>query len=540
LDWTKERRKRNKFTAAQWAEALRGAGDYAGYPFSLGDNPAVSFIDDLTHTGDYAGKPFRLELWQEAFLRLVFDEEGRTRYRYVFFGLPRKNGKTELVGAIVVYLLLGTGIHGQRVYSASGDAEQAGLVHFAASSMIAQNETMSDVAQVYKGNLKRIVVDPIGAEYKALSSEAYSKFGLRPNVNIYDELHVFPNAELHTALETAFGATKRPCSIYITTAGWDRTSLCYQLWQRARDAQRDPQSDPEFLAVLYEFREGDDWTDEKVWQRINPGLGSFREVSELRSAVKNAQRFPAQENAVRQYYLNQWTQQALRWISVEAWDACGVVGFSGTDMAGLSCYGGLDLGVTGDMSCVSLVFPTSQGIRCLVHGWVPEQGKWRDELRNKDRYLAWEREGYLTFTEGNVRDGNQIIRDIVRWNAKFPFYMIFADRAYANDILIALANDHQIPVKGIPQGEITLNEACVKLEEMVLSGTIEHGNNPVLNWNVANCSLKRGHTGLVCPDKTIATERIDGLAALVNAIAAMVADPEDRSPSIYESGPFIL
>ncbi len=91
-----------------------------------------------------------------------------------------------------------------------------------------------------------------------------------------------------------------------------------------------------------------------------------------------------------------------------------------------------------------------------------------------------------------------------------------------------------INVKGIPQGPVTMNESCVLLEEMVLCQTIEHADNPILKWNVANASVKRGTTGLMHLDKSSATERIDGLAALLNALAAYTADPENRSACVYD------
>jgi phage terminase large subunit-like protein len=201
-----------------------------------------------------------------------------------------------------------------------------------------------------------------------------------------------------------------------------------------------------------------------------------------------------------------WTEQAERWISVDAWNACAGE-FTASEMVGQPCYAGLDLGMSGDMSCAALVFLTSSGIRCLVHGWVPRDGKWRDELRNKDRYPQWEREGYLTFTEGTTTDHGVIKRRLIEWSDKYPFRLINADPAYATQLLNELYNEAMLPIQKIGQRGANLNEACVK----------------------------RGTTGLVYPDKSMATERIDGLSALINAIAAAVADPNDRGPSVYET-----
>lgn len=496
-------------------------------------NPAVDFINALHHTGDFWGKPFALRPWQEKIVRQIFGPNGKANYRKVFVALPRKQGKTELAAAILLYLMFGTGKKAQRLFSASGDREQAALIYGAAAAMVRQSQALSDIALTYDG-YKRIECRPIDGRYQALSSEHAQKYGLRPSTVMLDELHVLPNRDLFNALMTAFGATIDPLTIMITTAGWDRTSLCWEQWNYARAVRDGLVDDASFLPILYEADQNADWTSEDIWRATMPGLGDFCQLDFIRDECKRAQQIPAYENTFRQLYLNQWTEQAERWISVEAWNACGSE-FQSSELVGQPCYAGLDLGVTGDMSCAALVFPTSDGLRVLLHGWAPKEGKWRDEIRNKDRYPQWERDGYLTFTLGNTTDHGQIKADLIRWNDKYPFRALFADRAYATQLLNELFNEAMIPVKGIPQGPVTLNEACVTLEEMVLGQLIEHGNNPILNWNVANASLVRGTTGLIYPDRSSATERIDGLSALINAIAAAVADPNDRGPSVYET-----
>ncbi len=501
-------------------------------------NPAVEFINSLHHTGDFWGQPFALRPWQEEIVRQIFDEKGKARYRKVFIALPRKQGKTELAAAILLFLMFGTGKKAQRLFSASGDREQAALIYGAAASMIRQSQALSDLALVYDG-YKRIECKPIDGRYQALSSEHAQKYGLRPSAVMLDELHVLPNRDLFNALMTAFGATIDPLTIMITTAGWDRTSLCWEQWNYARNVRDGIIQDPSFLPILYEADQNADWTSEDVWRATMPGLGDFCQLQFIKDECMRAQHSPAYENTFRQLYLNQWTEQAERWLSTTEW-AAGGDWWEASELIGQPCYAGLDMGVTGDMACYFMVFPMPDGkFKVLGHGWAPKDGKWRDELKNKERYLWWARDEWLTLTEGGQApyktvDRNRIKADIVKWHTKYPVMSLFADRAYANDLLIDLYNDEQLNVKGVPQGAVTLNESCVMLEELVLNHQIEHRNNPILNWAVANCSLKRNSTGLIHPDKTVATERIDALSALINALAALVADPENRSPSIYD------
>lgn len=502
---------------------------------------AVAFLNNLTHTGDFAGEPFCLRPWQESVVRTLFGTirpDGLRQYRRAFLALPRKQGKTELAAAILLYLLLGTGKKDQRLYSASGDRAQASLIFHAAATMIRADPTLDSLCHVYDG-YKRIVYEPGNSTYEALSSEAYSKHGLGPSAVLFDEVHVLPDREFHNVLTTGFGARKEPLVLYITTAGHDRTSLCWELWDYARKVRDKVIDDPKFLPILYEADPKDDWKDPATWHKAMPALGDFCSLEFIEDECKRATELPSYENTFRQLYLNQWTEQAERWLSVERWQECG--GLDESVFDGRDCYAGYDAGVTGDMTALTLAFPNEAGgFDLKPHYWVPRDGKWRREPRNCELYELWERQGYLTFTEGEATDFDLVERDILAANERWPFRQIYADRAYATQMLNRLYNLYGLPVKGITQGPVTLNEAMVRLEEMILDRSVRHTGHPVLAWNIANATVKRGPTGLMHLDKSGNTLRIDGLAAAINAITAAIADDDKSSPYTETRGLIVL
>jgi phage terminase large subunit-like protein len=346
---------------------------------------------------------------------------------------------------------------------------------------------------------------------------------------------VLPNRDLFNALTTGFATRREPLTIMITTAGHDRTSLCYEQWKYARGVRDGLIDDPTFLPILYEADPSDDWTAEETWRKAMPALDDFCSLDFIREECKRAQSLPAYENTFKQLYLDLWTEQATRWLTVEAWNACGGP-ISVDDLRGQPCYGGLDLGVTGDMAAYALAFPGDDGgVSFVCHFWAPKDGRWQDEPRNRDRYEQWAREGYLTLTPGNTTDHQQIEDDIVAWNEVYPLRQLDADRAYATQLLTRLLNIHGLPVKGISQGPVTMNEPTRRFEEIVLAQQVRHGDNPVLAWNVANAVIRRNTTGLMILDKEQAGERIDGLAACLNALAAMTTGDPDTGPSVYET-----
>ena len=287
---------------------------------------AIRLVNQLTHTkGPFAGQSFTLRPWQIAILKRLFKTrpDGLRQYRTCLLMLPRKNGKSELCAALAIYFLLFDNEIGAEVYSAAADKDQVALVFNVAAQMIRNDAELLAQCEIIDSQ-KRIVHRKSGSFYRAISAEAYSKHGFNASVVIYDELHAAQTRELWDVLSTSQGARSQPLMMAITTAGYDRHSSLWELYAHARKVAENPSLDPTFLPILYEAPIDADWTSEKVWKAANPALGDFRSLEEMRIACARAKEIPAQENTFRRLYLNQWTEQAARWIGMSAWDACQV------------------------------------------------------------------------------------------------------------------------------------------------------------------------------------------------------------------------
>lgn len=324
----------------------------------------VRLINQLCHTkGPFAGKPFRLRPWQEhGIIRPLFRTNpatGKRQYRTCLLLMPRKNGKTELCAALAIDGLLFDGEMGAEVYSAAADRDQAALMFNVAAQMIRNEPELAAACDIVDSQ-KRIVHRKSGSVYRAISAESYSKHGFSSSRILFDELHAQPTRELWDVLASSTGGRDQPLLIAISTAGHDRHSILWELYQHAKRVQLDPSIDPTFLSVIYEAPIDADWRDEAVWKKANPALGDFRSLEEMRVACKRAQEIPAQEAAFRRLYLNQWTEASVTWLALHAWDACQVQ----IDRAALHkrrCYVGLDLSTTTDLTAVVAVFPDADG-----------------------------------------------------------------------------------------------------------------------------------------------------------------------------------
>jgi phage terminase large subunit-like protein len=476
----------------------------------------VAFFERyFTHAkGELGGKPFALEPWQRDYVRALFAEEnGQRKIRTSLLALPRKNGKSSLCAGIALRLLL-EDEPGCEVYSCAASRDQARLVFDMARIAVEQSPILSQHLTVYRS---AIVRDKTHGTYKALSAEAGIQHGLSAHGVIFDELHV-SNREMWEVMLSSQGARRQPLTVALTTAGYDRKSVCWEVWQYAEAVKAGSIKDERFLPAIYSASIEDDWKDERTWAKANPNLGVSVKLDFLRSECARAVEMPSYENSFRQLFLNQWTQQDQRWLRMDHWmqgaQPCPV------DLRARECFGGLDLATTFDTTCLALVFPLEDGtVWCEPHFWIPEENMRQRVQRDKVQYDVWARQGHLHLTHGNVTDYDQVRAEINELTEKYNIRQIAIDRWNATQLATQLQGDG-IDVVGFGQGYGSMSAPAKQLEAMVVSAKLLH-NNPVLDWQAGNVAIQQDHAGNIKPSKQKSTERIDGIVSLVMALGIM-------------------
>lgn len=513
---------------------------------------AVKFISQLKHsTGEWAGKPFTLMPWQENEIIRPFygtlNPDGTRQYRTIWIEIPKKNGKTELgAGGIALPLLYIDGEMGAQIYSAANDKKQAGLVFDAAAPMVEQNPRLNQLSRIYPPQ-KRIVYYRNRSFYTAVSSEAYTKDGINAHGIIYDELHAAPDRELWDVLTTSQGARRQPVTAVTTTAGFDRNSICWELHDYACKVRDGIINDPTWLVIIYAAPEEADWTDEDVWRACNPALGTFRSLSEMRNLCKRAQETPALEMTYRRLYLNQWTSSVKRWMPMKQWDACaGEINIS--KRQGERCYGGLDLASSVDLTALSLVFPREGGYDVLMHFWIPEATAAENQKRDRVPYLEWARQGLVHLTPGNVIDYGFIRQTIKDVRGQYNLRELAYDRYGARQLIENLEEDGFLVepeeiqknknstapvIVPFGQGFLSMSPTTKELMTLVLQKKIRHGGHSVLRWNADNMVVQQDAAGNLKPDKAKATQKIDGMVALIMALDRAIRHG-DEGGSVYD------
>ncbi len=371
--------------------------------------------------------------------------------------------------------------------------------------------------------------------YRVLSSDAPTKHGLNPSGVIFDELHAQPNRELWDVLTTGQAARSQPLTIAITTAGFDRQTICWEQYDYGRKVKARIVEDPSFFFKWWGVEEGESWEDPEVWKRVNPNYGESVSASVLESEAQKAKHQPARQNTFRRLYLNEWTQSESRWIDPSVWDrTAGMV--VETELAGRECCGGLDLASKVDIAALCWDFLASDGSHDAI---------WRffvaaDQLAELDKRTAgqasvWAREGFLSVNEGSTIREDAVLRQIDQDAKKFQVRRIGFDRWGATEIAQKLT-ESGIEVAEMGQGFASMSAPSKSFEALVLEGRYRHGGNPVMRWMIDNVVVRQDPAGNIKPDKQKSTEKIDGVVAAVMALDTSIRTAPKRRSAYEDRG----
>jgi len=503
-----------------------------------------AFLALLKHVkGIKAGLPFVLADWQdEEIVTPLYDAlraDGTRQYRHGYLSFARKSGKTTLAAGLGLYHTFADGEFGGEVYAAASSREQAALLFDVAASMVEACPVLRSRATVSRAT-KRIRDRVTQTVFRALSADVPHLHGLNASFVVLDEIAQQPNRELYDVLATSMGARKQPLMLSIGTAGWDRHSIAYELYQHSKQVISGSVEDPAFFGLIRELPEGADWTDETLWPLANPGLDDFRDREELRQACERAKAVPSQQNTFRNLYCNQWVSSETRWLDLAVWDSAPAA----IDVLKKArCYAGLDLSSSQDITALAVIYPHDDGTYSLhLDTWLPADNLRERCLRDRVPYDAWAEKGLITLVPGPVIEYG-LIEDRLRelrskydlrevafdpWNARQIAQRLMAEGFAMTEFRQTLAN-FSLPTKAF--------------EKAVISRKLRHGGNPLLRWMADCCTIYadgNGNIRPVKPDRLKDTRRIDGIvAAIMGLDRAQAAAPAPNMDAFLRSPIFV-
>jgi phage terminase large subunit-like protein len=481
----------------------------------------------LTHTkGHLKGKPFLLEPWEKDLIATLFGwkkDDGTRRYRECFLFVPRKNGKTTLAAGITLCVFYQDGEGAAECYCVAGDLDQTDMVYGTAAAMVRGNKRLDSISKV-RDSRKRIVYGD--SFFRAIPADDKGAHGFNLHFVCGDEVHTWKGRDLKDTLHTGTGFRMQPLEVYITTAGFDLKSIAGETYTYACNVRDGVINDATFLPVIYEAPKDADWKSEATWKIANPNYGVSLKPDYIAAECKKAIENPAYENTFRRLHLNQWTEQKTRWLKLDDWRSCKLSGKPIEDKAYI--VGGLDLSSTTDVTAYCRLQKVGDGWKVEWRFYIPEDRARIIADRDRVPYLEWIRDGYVTATPGRTVDYTFVERDILEDSHKYTLQRLGYDPWNARGLERRLTAEGMELVE-IRQGPASLSAACKELERAVISGAVDHGNNPVAEWMVSNVEVVTDSNGNIKPAKpehNASGKKIDGVSALVTAIAVAMTTEE--------------
>lgn len=552
-------------------------GDLAFVP-AWADRVQRFFEVALVHTkGRFARSPFYLHDWQaDELIRPLFGTarfDGQLgawvrNYNEAWWELGRGNGKSEKLAGVALYLLAGDGEEGAEVYGAAADKDQAGLVFNVAKRMVELSPILSRRLVVIDSK-KRIIDPKTASVYQVIAADAAGNLGQGPHGIVFDEIIAQPSRDLYDALRTGLGKREQPLLICATTAGNDPEAFAALEHQSALAVAEDPRRQPNRLVYIRntprevprddpgtwvtlppehaddETLRVDPWAEEN-WHHANPAIASgFLSVAQLRSEAKAAQADPSKENAFRQFRLNQWVSQATRAVALHVWDeSAGMV--VEDQLEGREAWGGLDLAATSDLAAFALLFTpldpeappnTPEGeIPVLWRYWVPAGALPELDRHSGGRFSVWERQGFLTVSDGEVINYDLVHEQIDRDRRRFGLIDLSLD-PWNSAQTIAWAEGEGVTTATVAQTYRALSPPTKELLRLIQLRRLRHGGNPVTRYNIDGFELKRDpaeNIRPVKPNRQKSGKRIDGVLAVILALDGYMRRGRTRRRSAYE------
>ena len=395
------------------------------------------------------------------------------------------------------------------------------------------NPGLSKRSKVFRN---AITIENTGSFYKAISSESNTAHGLNISTLIFDELHTQKSAELWDTLITATGARRQPLVIAITTAGYDKNSICYQMSEYATKVRDGIIKDPTFLPVLYRAEISDNWELEEVWKKANPAYGTIIKEDYFKTQFKKAKLTPSFRNTFKRLHLNMWIGSGgASWINDEDYMKCNISPIDLKELKGRDCYAGLDLASTRDVSALVLIFvDEDENFEVLPFFFLPEENVKAYKLEAGGQYQAWVDQGYIIETEGNVQDYKYIEEKYKELAEEYNIISCAFDRWNSSQIVVNLINDGA-KMSPLGMGFVSLSTPSKFCEKIILNRQVNHGGNPVLRWMFNSVHISEDPAGNIKPNKAKSGNKgkIDGVIALICALAEYL-NTDDKTNSIYQ------
>lgn len=502
-------------------------------------NHAIAFIEKYCRHIEGNNRSFILELWQKAMTAALFGfirkSDGVRKYREFILMVARKNGKSLWGSAVALYMLLADGEIGPQVVSAATKKDQAKIIWLAAKKMVNKSPELKKHTRTL---VSEIICDYNNGVFKPLSSDSNTLDGLNVHCALIDELHAIEDKNLYDVIIDGMTARKQPLSIITTTAGTVRDGIFDIKYDQASavingyfDTSEGAVKNERLLPIIYELDNRKEWTDPKCWAKANPGLGTIKDLEQLRDKVEEAKRNPLNVKNLLCKDFNVRETVSEAWLTFEQLNNTATF-----DLKALKPrygIGGADLSSTTDLTCGTVIFkvPGDETIYVLQMYWLPEDLLEAREHEDKIPYSIWRDMGLLRTTPGNKVHYKFVTEWFLEVQRDMDIYIpwIGYDSWSATYWVEEMkSNFGKESMEPVIQGKKTLSGPMKNLGADLDKKRINYNNHPILKWCLSNVAVETDKNLNIQPCKTNnQRRRIDGFAGLLDAYVVLERHHDD-------------
>lgn len=486
-------------------------------------NAAITYIEHFCHHHEGALAPglVELELWQKAFISVLFgivDANGYRQFREIFLVMGRKNGKTLLAASIASYCAFLDGEYGGRIYFAAPKLQQANLCFDAFYQMIKKEPELDRMAKKRRTD---IYIEQSNTSAQPLAFSEKKSDGLNISLGICDEIASWSGdsgLKFYEVLKSSMGARRQPILLSISTAGYISESIYDELFKRSTAFLLGNSKETRLLPVLYTADDVEKWNDLNELEKSNPNLGVsttvdylLEEIAIAEGSLSKKREFIVKYNCIKQ-------NSSLAWLPAEVVERASGEPLRLDRFRSNYCVAGVDLSQTTDLTAATIVIEKGGEFYVFAKFWLPAEKIEEATARDGLPYDIYIKRGLLAPSGENFIDYHDCftwLKQMVEEYEILPLQVGY-DR-YSAQYLVQDLEAYGFQTDSVYQGD-NLWPVLQEMEGLLKDNKIHIGNNDLLKIHLLNAAVKmnveRGRGKLV---KIHRDAHIDGCAALADA-----------------------
>lgn len=484
---------------------------------------AISFIERFCrhHEGELGGQLIKLELWQKAFISVLFgivDKNGYRQFNEILLVMARKQGKTLLASAIATYEAYADGEYGARVYMAAPKLQQANICYDQCYQTIKKEPELEKFAKKRRTD---IYIEYSNSSIAPLAFSEKKSDGLNVSCAILDEVASWrgqAGLRFYEVLKSSVGARRQPILLGITTSGYENDGIFDALIARATRLLTGGSKETHFLPLLYMIDDVDRWNDINELQKANPNLGVSVSPKYLIDELAIAENSLSKKSEFLTKYACVKQNSSLAWLDIQTIKSMSGKALKLDDFKHSYCVAGIDLSMSTDLTAATVVIEKEGDLYCFAHFWLPSQKIEEATSRDGLPYEQYIARGFLSLSGENFvdyADCYQWLVDLVEQYEILPLVVGY-DR-YSANYLVNDLKAYGFVTDDVYQGD-NLYGVLQEMEGLFKDKRVHIGDNDLLKIHLLNSAIKmsaeRGRGRLV---KLRPNDHIDGVAALTDA-----------------------